>query len=132
MELNRAVLVGLDGTGNGRGVFDAAGAADVFVDDRPDDMEIEEYERRMKRLITDLPSRQEGREILQEYVTDNLASLTQLRSLLELREKQEQADAIGVAEATVTVEGERRSRNAATATRLSHASYRMFFLMQAE
>src|SRR5271170_7871980 len=105
MELNRAVLVGLDGTGNGRGVFDAAEAADVFVDDRPDDMDMSEYERRMRRLITDLPSRDEGRRILLDYVGENIKSLTQLRPLLELSEERAQADAIGAAAATVTVEG---------------------------
>jgi hypothetical protein len=128
MELNRAYL----GELGGKGGFDAAGAADAFVFDRAEEMSLDEYERRLERLVIDLPDRHEGREILQNYLEDHIQSLTRLRGLLELREERDQAEAIGAAQATVTVEGDRRVRYTATATRLSHAHYRMLFTMQAE
>jgi hypothetical protein len=128
MDLDRAYLGAIAGTG----AVTAAAAVDTFEYDCPEDMSIQEFQRRMSWLVVDLPDKADGRETLRNYVEDHIKSLTEWRSLLELREERNLADAIGAARATTTAEGDRRHRYVATSHRLSQGAFRLLFQMQHE
>ena len=128
MDVDRAYLGAIAGTGN----VTVAAAVDTFIYDCPEDMSRQEFERRLGRLVVDLPDKAEARETLRNYVEDHIKSLTEWRSLIELREERIQADAIGAARATATPEGDRRHRYVATAMRLSNGAFKLLFQMQHE
>ena len=128
MTLNRAYLGGIGGPGS----FTAEGAADAFVYDRAEEMSQQEYERRLGWIVDDLPTKEDGRAILRQYVDQHIAALTERRELIALREERNVADALGEARSSVTPAGDRRHRYAAQGTRLSQAAIRLLFAMQHE
>jgi hypothetical protein len=128
MELNRNYLGGI----HGPGFFTAEMAAQVFMDDRPEEMTNNEFQRRLEMLVTDLPSIYDGRARLQQYVQERIVTLTERLELMEFREKRDRATAIGEAESDVTAAGDRRKRYAATSVRISHAALRMLITLKNE
>jgi hypothetical protein len=128
MELNRNYLGGI----HGPGFFTAEMAAQVFMDDRPEGMTNNEFQRRLGMLVDDLPSIHDGRARLQEYVQERIVTLTERLELMEFREKRDRATAIGEAESDVTAAGDRRQRYAATSRHISHAALRMLITLKHE
>ncbi len=117
---NRAYLGGIRGTDG----YTAAQAAMVLRFDRPPEMNEPEFERRLKLVVSDLPTVLEGHALLMQYVREVVDELTERRELIELREERDRARAVIKARVDVSAEGVKRSRYEAMSDRAHHAALR--------
>jgi hypothetical protein len=96
----------------------------VLGSDRPPEMNQAEFERRLKLVVSDLPTVLEGHALLMQYVREVVDELTERRGLIELREERDRARAIVKARVDVSAEGVKRSRYEAMSDRAHHAALR--------
>ena len=127
-EFNRSYFGSLHGPGG----FTAAQAADALSSDRPDDLSEGEFERRLERVITNLPTIEEGHAKLKRYVHRWIAQLTERKELMEYREEKQKKAAIGKAAADVSAAGQVLVRYANQADRRFNASMRLVLALKAE
>jgi hypothetical protein len=106
MEINRCYFGALRGVGG----FTAAIAASALMDDRPEEMTLMEFERRLEPMVSNLPTIAEGHAQLKRFVANTIETLLERMELIELREEKEKKAAIGKAQSDISTEGERRAR----------------------
>jgi hypothetical protein len=83
-----------------------------------------EFVRRLKLVVSDLPTVVEGHALLLQYVREVVDELTERRGLIELREERDRARALIKARVDVSDEGVKRSRYEAMSDRAHHAALR--------
>ena len=83
--LNYSYLGSLQGPGG----FTAAGAANAFIYDKPEDISDLEFENRLQRLVVDLPTVEEGHAQLKHYVQSWIDRLTERQELMGYREERQ-------------------------------------------
>ena len=127
-ELNRSYLGSLQGPGG----FTAAGAANAFIYDKPEDISDLEFESRLERLVMNLPTVEEGHVQLQHYVKSWIDRLTERQELMEYREERQKKAAIGMAQIDISAAGEKRVRYLNQSDRGFHAAMRMVLALKAE
>jgi hypothetical protein len=127
-ELNRSYLGSLQGPGG----FTVAGAANAFIYDRPEDISEGEFERRLERLVMDLPTIEDGHAQLQRYVKNWIDRLTERKELMEFREERQKMTAIGKAQIDVSADGEKRVRYLNACDRTLNAAMRMVLALKAD
>ena len=127
-ELNRSYLGSLQGPGG----FTAAGAANAFIYDKPEDISDGEFERRLERLVMDLPTIEEGHAQLQGYIKGWIARLTERHELMGYRQERQKMTAIGKAQIDVTAQGEKRVRYLNQTDRSFNAAMRMVLALKAK
>ena len=84
-DLNKAYLGGINGT-NG---FDADGATNALQYDLPSGMTLTEFLRRCEPLVKDLPTVEEGNRRLKAYVEREIASLTERKKVVAVRDQRQ-------------------------------------------
>jgi len=124
--INRSFLGALRGVGG----FTAAGAANAFIDDRPADMSVGEFERRFEVFVLDLPSKAQGKAELNAFVKEKIAELRKWAGLIRLREESDLEHELGQAEVNIRPETEKQTRYGATAKREHHAALRELRALQ--
>jgi hypothetical protein len=117
---------------HGPGKITAADAAEIFMNDRPEEMGPEEFERRLEALVRDLPAAGEGRARLRKLVAERIAELTERIELLGLREERALEIKAGKAEADTSADGQTRERYHAMASRGLGAAIRQFLALKAD
>jgi hypothetical protein len=127
-EFNRSYFGSLHGPGG----FTAAQAANALMADRPDDVSEGEFERRLERVITNLPTIEEGHARLTKYVKRWIAQLTERKELMEYREEKQKEAAIGKALADVSAAGQVLVRYGNQADQRFSASMRLALALKAE
>jgi hypothetical protein len=127
-DLDRVYLGAISGPGS----FTAAGAANAFLLDRPDDMSEGEFGRRLEPMVANLPTIAEGHAQLVRVVDQTVAELTERIELLGLREERERYLETKVAQTDTSHEGELRERYDGMAGREHHASLRELRALQAD
>jgi hypothetical protein len=127
-ELNRSYLGSLQGPGG----FTAAGAANAFIYDKPEDISDGEFERRLERHILDLPTIEEGHAQLQRYVKGWIDRLTERHELMGYRESRQKLTAIGKAQIDTSAAGEKRVRYLNQSDRNFYAAMRTVLALKAE
>ena len=127
-EFNRSYFGSLHGPGG----FTAAQAADALSSDRPDDLSEGEFERRLERVIANLPTIEEGHAKLKRYVHRWIAQLTERRELMEYREEKQKTAAIGKAAADASAAGQVLVRYGNQADQRFNASMRLVLALKAE
>jgi len=124
--INRSYLGALRGAGG----FTAAGAANAFINDRPEDMSEGEFERRFEVFVLDLPSKAQGKWELNAFVKEKIAELRKWAGLIRLREESDLEHELGQAEVNIRPETEKQTRYGATAKREHHAALRELRALQ--
>jgi hypothetical protein len=127
-EFNRSYFGSLHGPGG----FTAAQAANALSADRPDDVSPGEFERRLERVIANLPTIEAGHARLTKYVRRWIARLTERKELMEYREAKQKAAAIGKAVADASAAGQVLVRYGNQADQRFNASMRLVLALKAE
>jgi hypothetical protein len=127
-EFNRSYFGSLHGPGG----FTAAEVAMALSSDRPDGVSPEEFERRLERVILNLPTIEAGHAELRKYVDRWIAQLTERKELMGYREERQKKAAIGKAAADVSAAGQVLVRYGNQADRMFNASMRLVLELKAE
>jgi hypothetical protein len=127
-EFNRSYFGSLHGPGG----FTAAEVAMALSSDRPDGVSPGEFERRLERVIAELPTIEAGHAELTKYVDRWIAQLTERKELMGYREERQKKAAIGKAAADVSAAGQVLVRYGNQADRIFNASMRLVLALKAE
>ena len=100
--------------------------------DRPADLSEGEFERRLEQPLLNVPTIEEGHAQLQEYVDRWIAQLTERKELVTFREDRALQQAIGLAQADVSAESEKRARYIAQSDRVFNSSLRLMLALKAD
>ena len=128
MEFNRAYFGSLQGPGG----FNAAQLANALMYDRPAGISEGEFERRLEQLLLNVPTIEEGHAQLQDYVDRWIAQLTERMELVTFREERALEQAIGLTQADVSAESEKRARYIAQSDRVFNSSLRLMLALKAD
>ena len=127
-ELNRSYF----GSIRGPGGFTAAGVANALIYDRPDDISLGEFERRLERTILDLPTIEDGQAECQRYVNRWMAQLAERKELMGYREEKRKQAAIGQARSDVSADGQILFRYMTQSDRTYNAAMKMLLSLKAD
>jgi hypothetical protein len=127
-EFNRSYFGSLHGPGG----FTAAQAANALMYDRPKGVSRGEFERRLERLVSKLPTIEEGHAKLKKYVQTWISRLRERKELMEYREERQKQAAIGKALADVSADGQVLVRYANQADRTFNTSMKLALTLKAE
>ncbi len=125
-DLNKAYLGGINGT-NG---FNSDGATNALQYDLPDGMTLTEFTRRCEPLVKDLPTVEEGNRRLKAYVEREIASLTERKKVVALREQRQLQANLEMAQAPVDKAGALWRRYMDSSDRTYNASLRLLLSLQ--
>ena len=127
-EITRDYLAAQRGTGG----WTIEQAADAIVHDRPEDMNSSEFERRLGRLVSALPSKEVGLARLQKRVKKAIRRVRERLELVGFREDAAKEAAIGKAESDISADGARRMRYMDMSDRTMYASLRTVLALKKE
>jgi hypothetical protein len=108
----------------------AAQAAEIFGQDRPEEMTAGEFGRRLGLLLPALPAVVEGHAALKAEIARNLEELDERLELIGLRERRDRALAIEESLVDVGAEGMKRLRYGRENDRAHHEALRQLRALQ--